>query len=128
VARLDRTRGGHVALVHVIDRAIPRLFNPAAAGELDAVFALEIASRRPAYLGLTVRDGALTVTRGRPSNPGTTVSIAAGDMVLLVTGDAGWPDLLSRGRLQLAGDPFLALRFPRLFGLPAEPGRPLIMR
>ena len=127
VARADRNAAGHFALVRVIERAIPRLFNPAAAGELDAVFALEITGRRPTYLGLTVRDRRLTVTRGRPATAGATVSIGAGDMVLLVTGETGWPELLSRGRLQLSGDPFLALRFPRLFALPAESGEPIIL-
>jgi hypothetical protein len=113
--------------VRVIERAIPHLFNPAAAGDLDAVFALEITGRRPTFLGLTVRDDSLTVTRGRPARAGATVSIGAGDMVLLVTGEVGWPELLARGRLELSGDPFLALRFPRLFELPAEAGPPLFL-
>jgi hypothetical protein len=127
VARADRTSAGHLALVRVIERAIPRLFRADAAGDLDAVFELEITGRRPAFLGLSVREGRLAVTRGRPPAPGASVSIGASDMVLLVTGETGWPELLSSGRLSLSGDPFLALRFPRLFDLPAEAGRPLIL-
>jgi hypothetical protein len=131
VAQLDRYPGGHLALVRMIERALPRLFDPDATGDLDATFSLEITNprgRRPDVLGLTVRDGRLTVTRGRPQQAGATVSIAADDMVRLATGDAGWPELLARNRLALSGDPFLALRFPRLFGLPSEPGTPLILR
>ena len=36
-----------LALVNVIERAMPRLFDPEAAGGLDARFALEIRGRRP---------------------------------------------------------------------------------
>jgi hypothetical protein len=129
-SRLDRIPGGHLALVRMIERTLPRLFDPAAAGDLDATFALEIShprGRRPDVLGLTVRDGALRVTRGRPQHAGATVSISAEDMVRLATGDAGWPELLASGRLSLGGDPFLALRFPRMFELPAEAGTPVIL-
>jgi SCP-2 sterol transfer family protein len=127
VARLERIPGGHAALVNAIERILPRLFDPEAAGDLDAVFALEIRGRRPVVRTLTVRDRRLTVTRGRAQNAGATVIIGAGDMVRLATGDTGWPGLLAEGRLELAGDPFLALRFPRLFGLPASAGEPLIL-
>jgi len=130
VAQLDRVPGGHLALVRMIERVLPRLFDPAAAGDLDATFALQIThprGRRPDVLGLTVRDGRLTVTRGRPPHAGATVSIGAEDMVRLATGDAGWPELLAGKRLALAGDPFLALRFPRIFELPASAGVPLIL-
>jgi hypothetical protein len=129
-SRLDRVPGGHLALVRMIERVLPRLFDPPAAGDLDATFALEIShprGRRPDVLGLTVRDGALTVTRGRPQHAGATVSISAEDMVRLATGDTGWPELLASNRLSLGGDPFLALRFPRMFELPAEAGTPVIL-
>ena len=42
-------------------------------------------------------------------------------MIRLVSGSAGWPELVSGGRLELSGDPFLAIRFPSLFRLPATP-------
>jgi hypothetical protein len=127
---LDRLPGGHLALVRVIERALPRLFDASAAHDLDAIFALEIThprGRGPAVLSLRVSDEQLIVSRSRPTDPGATVSLGADDMVRLATGDTGWPALLAEGRLKLAGDPFLALRFPQLFGLPAQPGRPLIL-
>jgi hypothetical protein len=131
VAAVDRFPGGHLALVRTIERVIPRLFDPAAARDLDVAFALEVnhpRGRPPDVLGLSVANGRLTVTRGRPDDPGATVSIGADDMVRLATGDVGWPALLAGGRLALSGDPFLALRFPRLFGLPADAGRPIVLR
>jgi hypothetical protein len=129
-AKLDRIPGGHLALVRMIERVLPRMFDPSAAGDLDATFVLEIKhprGRRADILGLRVRDGALTVTHGRPQHAGATVSISAEDMVRLATGDTGWPELLASSRLSLGGDPFLALRFPRMFELPAQAGRPVIL-
>jgi len=35
----------------------------------------------------------------------------------MVSGEVGWPQLVSAKRLVLWGDPYLALRFPLLFGL-----------
>jgi hypothetical protein len=131
VARLDRVPGGHAALVRVIQRTIPRLFNPSAARDLNETFELRITHPRrptPDVLGLTVSGGQLRVSRGAPPTAGATVTIGADDLVLLATGETGWPALLAGGRLTLSGDPFLALRFPRLFDLPAEPGEPLILR
>jgi SCP-2 sterol transfer family len=130
-AKLDRIPGGHLALVRMIERVLPRMFDPSAAGDLDATFALEInhpRGRRPDVLGLRVRNGALAVTRGRPQHAGASVSIGAEDMVRLATGDAGWPELLASKRLALGGDPFLGLRFPRMFDLPAQAGRPVVLR
>jgi hypothetical protein len=40
------------------------------------------------------------------------------DLILLASGAVGWPELLSSGRFELTGDPFLALRFASLFRLP----------
>ncbi len=131
VAQVDRFPGGHLALVRMIERTMPRLFDPAGAAGLDAVFALEInhpRGRKPDTLTLTIRDGRVTVTRGVPQTAGATVSMGADDIVRLATGDTGWPALLADGRLALTGDPFLALRFPRLFDLPAQPGTPMLLR
>lgn len=65
----------------------------------------------------------MRLSRGAPSNAGATVSAEARDLLRLVSGSAGWPELLAAGRLELAGDPFLALRFPGLFRLPSAPRR-----
>jgi hypothetical protein len=46
--------------------------------------------------------------------------VGSDDLILLASGAAGWPELLSSGRFELSGDPFLALRFAALFKLPIE--------
>jgi hypothetical protein len=131
LARLDGSGAGHAALLRAIERLLPRLFDPGAAGDLDAVFELQLAHPRraePDRFALAVRDGELTLKRGVARAPGAVISLGADDMVRLASGEVSWTELLARGRLTLSGDPFLALRFPRLFDLPPEPGDPLILR
>jgi hypothetical protein len=46
--------------------------------------------------------------------------VGSDDLILLACGVSSWPKLLSSGRFQLSGDPFLALRFASLFKLPVR--------
>jgi SCP-2 sterol transfer family len=123
VARWDRNPAAHAALLLVIERTIPLLFNPDAAGRIDQRFELRIRNPRglePDAFTIVVADRRCTVVRGPAHAACVTVTIGADDLVRLVSGDVGWPALLSRGRLVIAGNPFLALRFVRMFGLPAQ--------
>jgi hypothetical protein len=72
----------------------------------------------PRRFELRVADGRCEVTAGPARAPGATATLGADDLIRLASGAAGWPELLSSGRLELSGDPFLALRFPALFRLP----------
>jgi hypothetical protein len=65
-----------------------------------------------------VSDGRMRIRPGAPQQPVVTASLDLRDLIRLGIGAAGWPELLSSGRLQLSGDPFVALRFPALFRLP----------
>jgi hypothetical protein len=130
VARLDRLPAAHAALLHVVEKTIPRLFDPAAADDLDETFELRIRNPRrpePDRFSLTIARRCCVVSPGPAPSARAGVTVGADDLVRLVSGEVGWPELLSSGRLELTGDPFLGLRFPRLFALPSEPGRPAIL-
>ena len=105
-------------------------FDRQSASELTATFELRVrAARRPVCFGLHVDRGRMRVSRGAPPNPGATVTVNAGDLLRLASGAVGWPQLLAAGRLELTGDPFLALRFPGLFRLRSAPrGRRDLLR
>ena len=95
-------------------------FDSSRATGLDAtleVLLSVLGGRRVVPLRLRVRDGGCEITPGRDPHAGARVSIGFADMVRVALGRAAWPALLSTGRLELAGDPFLALRFPTLFRL-----------
>jgi SCP-2 sterol transfer family len=99
-------------------------FDRESARDLNATFALRVrVGRRPVTFGLHVDHGRMRLSRGAPPDPGATVTAQARDLLRLVSGTVGWPQLLAAGRLELTGNPFLALRFPGLFRLPSAPRR-----
>jgi SCP-2 sterol transfer family len=103
-------------IARVVALMIPWRFDPAQANELE----LRV-RRRPIDLAIAIADGACTVTPG--SAPGAGAAAGLADLIRLILGDAGWPQLLSSGRLRLSGDPFLAMRIPALFRLPVSRAR-----
>lgn len=114
------------AVLWTIMRVLPTRIDRAAARELDAVIEFRIrppggaTGAVPDRYELVVDHGRCRV-RHRPSERASvTLTLGGSDLVRLATGAASWPQLLGDGRLQLSGDPFLALRFPMLFRLPSK--------
>ena len=119
LARRDRGRVMHRLILAMLPRAIAHRFDAAAADDLDAT--LELAIRhdsRPASFALAITEARCSVRFGSPAQAHARASIGADDLILLAGGAATWPQLLSNGRFELTGDPFLALRFASLFRLP----------
>jgi hypothetical protein len=119
LARLDRGRAFHWLVLRLLPRAIRVRFDPAAAENLDAT--LELAIRhpaRPASYELAISGASCSVRPGAPRRAGGRATIGSDDLILLASGAVSWPELLSSGRFELTGDPFLALRFATLFRLP----------
>jgi hypothetical protein len=101
-------------------------FDGRLARDLDATLELRVRlmrRRRPVPLRMRVRHGVLEVRPGAAPDAAARATVVLADMLRLAIGAIGWPELLSSGRLELAGDPFLALRFPTLFRLPAVGSR-----
>jgi ubiquinone biosynthesis protein UbiJ len=91
-----------------------RRFDPDAAGNLDTTFELVVSGARYA---VQVSERRCQVQRRPAPEASARVLISAGDLVRLLSGTVEWTRLLAAGRLRLDGDPFLALRFPQLFGV-----------
>lgn len=123
LARLDERPAAHAAVLAALRVLIPRQFDARYGADLEAVFELRVRDPqggRPTPLSLEISGGQCLVKPGPASSPGAVATIGADDMIRLASGTAAWPDLLSAGRLKMSGDPFLALRFPLLFGLPVR--------
>jgi hypothetical protein len=106
-----------------IARVIPYRFDGAQAEGLDAGFELRVSERRgrePLRFWLQIRDGSCRVQRGPARAAGAVAIVGLPDLIRLTLGLASWPQLMSSRRLELTGDPFLALRFPLLFRLPSQ--------
>ncbi len=122
VARLDRIGWFHRIVLRALPRALAGRF-VAPEDPLSAVLELAIPDPRggePARFALAVADGACRVRAGAADRPGARARVASDDLIRLAGGVASWPELMSSGRFELTGDPFLALRFASLFRLPVE--------
>jgi hypothetical protein len=98
-------------------------FDRQSADGLTAVLELRVRvlpRRRGTPMSLLIDDGRLRIRPGAPTSPGATATVGALDLLRLGVGATAWPQLMAAGRLQLSGDPFLALRLPTLFRLPAS--------
>jgi hypothetical protein len=123
MARLDRARVLHWLIVRAIPIVIGRRFDAASARDLEATFELRIRHPRgeePSSFALDITGGECAVRPGPVEDAGATALVGADDLILLASGAANWPEMLSSGRFQLTGDPFLALRFASLFRLPVR--------
>lgn len=121
LARLSRGRIGHWLILRVIPLAIRRRFDPGSAADLEATFELRLhGPGSPVSFALVIGGGGCAVRRGPVSDPAAVAALAADDLILLASGAASWPELLSSGRFELSGDPFVALRFASVFRLPVS--------
>lgn len=99
-------------------------FERAHAQDLRATFELRVRPLRgcePWCFAVYVEGGRCWLRPRAPADPDASATISLADLLRLAVGSEGWPALLSGGRLELAGDPFLALRLPMLFRLPLGP-------
>lgn len=122
LGRLERGPARH-AMLGVVARALPHRFDAEAARDLEAVYDLRIrdaAGGDGDRLEVVISDGRCEVHVRAGERAGATVRIGAADLVRVASGAVGWPELLGSGRLEVDGDPFLVLRFPNLFRLPAR--------
>jgi hypothetical protein len=125
VAGFDARPGTHRLILRALPLAMQKRFDPAMADDLKATLELRIrdpAGGAPAAFEINIADHRCTVRAGPAPEPGAAAELGADDIIRLVSGGTGWPALLAAGRLEMSGDPFLALRFPLLFRLPAEAG------
>jgi hypothetical protein len=121
LARLDRRRAGHWLILRAIPRAIAMRFDPGAAENLEATLELAIRDpqgRPPARYRLEIAGARCTVRPGSADRPAARATLGSQDLILLASGEASWPELLTSGRFELSGDAFLALRFASLFRMP----------
>jgi predicted lipid carrier protein YhbT len=65
---------------------------------------------------LVIEDGAASL-QGELREPDLTLTIDGVDFLLLATGNASAPAMFVRGEIEIDGDPWLALRLPRLFAI-----------
>jgi DNA-binding HxlR family transcriptional regulator len=97
--------------------ALKTVFDPAAAADTDAVFALRIDGD---WYGLTVAGGSIDIAHGRSARPAVTLETDAATLRSVAFGREPIAAAERDGRLTVAGDRALAGLFTRLFPAPRD--------
>jgi DNA-binding HxlR family transcriptional regulator len=97
--------------------ALKTVFDPAAAADADAVFALRIDGD---WYSVTVADGSIDIAHGRSARPAVTLETDTATLRSVAFGREPIAAAERDGRLTVAGDRELAERFTRLFPVPGD--------
>lgn len=108
-------------LLGIVWRAMPRAVRRKSRERERAVIEWRITDRpdgRHDVRQLVIGDGAATLVPGEPHEADLILFADGASFLLLATGNANGPKLYAQGKINFEGDPFLAMRLPRLFGGP----------
>ena len=118
---LMRTPFTRRAVLGGIFRAMPRVVRRKALEREQAVIEWRITGGGdpdPDVRQLVIEEGGARVLPGMPREPDLAFTTDGVTFLLLATGNADGPALFVRGDLTFEGDPWLAMRLPRIFAAP----------
>lgn len=96
--------------------ALRSLFNPAAAGDLEATYELRIGEER---FRVEIAGGELDLIRGAASDPAASIAVPdAPTLAAILTGELPLDEALSSAVIQIEGGKQAVKRFLRLFPMP----------
>jgi putative sterol carrier protein len=90
-------------------------FNPALAKGVNAVIQLNATGDDGGNYTLSITDGKLDVATGVADQPTVTINVAAQDWVDIIAGRLDATKAFMSGKLRIAGDLGLMMRFQRMF-------------
>lgn len=94
---------------------LPEAFLPEKAANLKAIIQLELTGEGGGNWEIKIANGNIAVDKNKAESADLTLSMAAGDYLALVRGEANAINLFMAGKIELQGDMNLALRFQDLF-------------
>jgi predicted lipid carrier protein YhbT len=108
-------------LLWLLFRAMPRAIRRKALERERAVIEWRVTGRpddRHDVRQLVIEEGAAELISGEPREADLILTIDGVDLLLLATGNASGAKLFVEGQVEIDGDPWLAMRLPRIFGAP----------
>jgi acyl dehydratase/putative sterol carrier protein len=93
------------------------VFNPSAAGSLNAVFQYDITGDGGGKWAVEVKEGTCNVTEGAHASPSVTMTMAADTWLAIVNKELNGMQAFMSGKLKATGDIMLAQRVTQLFPL-----------
>lgn len=115
-------RENREVLLGEIFRRMPEQFDPARAGDVEAVIEWQITGPDPDATDrwqLTIRDGRCTCARDGDAEPDVSYRIAPVDFVKLISGVESGPKMFVFGRLRIRGNLMTAARVQAWFRMPS---------
>ena len=95
---------------------MPTVFNPAAAGDLQAEIQFDISGTDGGKWVISISGGRCKVRKGESPDPSLTIKSSAEVWVKIARGEIDRPKALMQGLYQVTGDFALLSRMPQLFG------------
>ncbi|MGA2368330.1 MAG: SCP2 sterol-binding domain-containing protein [Dehalococcoidia bacterium] len=96
------------------------VFNPAAAGNLDAIIQFNVSGREPGVYQLIIKSGACTFRKGPAVHPSLIISTPSETWRRISKGELSGGDALLQGLFTTEGDTDLLLKFSEIFKRPAN--------
>jgi putative sterol carrier protein len=90
-------------------------FNPASAKGVNAVVQLNASGDGGGHYSMTIDDGKVDIAEGVAEKPAVTINVAAVDWLNIVNGSLDPTKAFMTGKLKIAGDLGLMMRFQRMF-------------
>ena len=92
------------------EKVLPEKFDPAKAGNLDAVIQMNVTGSNGGDWTIVVKDKKMEVTEGNHASPGISVKIADADFVDLINGKINAVSAFMAGKIQFKGSMSLGLK------------------
>ena len=101
--------------VETLMEKMPDAFIPEKAAGLDAVIQFNFTGAEPGEWYAVIKDGAVTVEKGKRVSPKMTLTADSSDYVKIFTGELDGMQAFMQGKLTLAGDLNLAMKLTQMF-------------
>lgn len=90
-------------------------FNAGAAGDMDAVYQINLHGSEPGNYYLHISNGSLETAEGTHDSPNITISMSSSDFVDMTNGKLNATMAYMGGKLKISGDMGLAMKMQTLF-------------
>jgi len=96
---------------------MPEAFAPEKAEGVKAVIQLDLSGDGGGSWQIKIADGQIAAQEGQADSPDLTLGMEADDYVALTRGEANPMGLFMAGKIKLAGDMGLAMKFQEMFNM-----------
>jgi putative sterol carrier protein len=101
--------------VKEIFEKMPEAFLPEKASGLNATIQIELTGEGGGQWAIEIANGKISIDEAQANSPNMTLSMPASDYVAITRGEANPMNLFMAGKIKVAGDVTLAMKFQDMF-------------